>query len=496
MLTRKKKLKYLILIVIVICSIKYSNVFERKNRQSVEPEEIIFTEQIRMQDIFSQDTNGYARGICIAGDYAYVAVDTYGLAIIDISDPTNPGTPVYKDTSGNARSVFVAGDYAFVADMSSGLAIIDISDPSIPGSIFYETTTGNAYDVQISGDYAYVADGESGLAVINITDPTNPGPTYYKDTPGNMNGVHVEGDFAFVTDKYLSFDVSSIKSYNISDPMVPLLGDIRAMDPLFVSSVFIAGDFAYVAAGSKDLAILDISVPDDIYGDPVAFSDGSGGDSYDVFVSGDYAYVATDTSGLAIIDISDPANPGIPVYANTPGNARGVCVEGNYAYIGDGNNGLVIIQIGEIIDPGPPIYESFTNANAVQVVGDYAYVAATGLAVVDISDPTNPGPQYNVIGDSCSSLYVSGNIAYLTDIDNNLLRVVNISDPTNPTSLSSEVLLAYVYDIFVEGDFAYVSFSDGLSIVNISNPLDPQWIGIKYLDHGSGLGVNVEVKYA
>ena len=86
-----------------------------------------FNDQPKIQDIFNRNTNGYARGVYIAGDYAYVAVGDYGLAIIDISDPTNPGIPVYKDTSGDARSVFVAGNYAFVADMSSGLAVIDIS---------------------------------------------------------------------------------------------------------------------------------------------------------------------------------------------------------------------------------------------------------------------------------------------------------------------------------------------------------------------------------
>jgi len=49
-----------------------------------------------------------------------------GLAVIDISDPTNPGTPGYTDTAGNARGVYVSGDFAYVADALSGLAIIDL----------------------------------------------------------------------------------------------------------------------------------------------------------------------------------------------------------------------------------------------------------------------------------------------------------------------------------------------------------------------------------
>ena len=40
-----------------------------------------------------------------------------GLAIIDISDPTNPGTPVYDGYQVDyARGVTVVGNYAYVAD--------------------------------------------------------------------------------------------------------------------------------------------------------------------------------------------------------------------------------------------------------------------------------------------------------------------------------------------------------------------------------------------
>jgi hypothetical protein len=72
-------------------------------------------------------------------EYAYMADGNSGLAVIDISDPTNPGTPVYEDTTGNARDIYISGDYAYVADDTSGLAVIDISDPTNPGTpVYYE----------------------------------------------------------------------------------------------------------------------------------------------------------------------------------------------------------------------------------------------------------------------------------------------------------------------------------------------------------------------
>ena len=49
-----------------------------------------------------------------------------GLAIIDISDPTNPEVPIYKNTTGSARDVYLSGDYAYIADGDQGLAILQI----------------------------------------------------------------------------------------------------------------------------------------------------------------------------------------------------------------------------------------------------------------------------------------------------------------------------------------------------------------------------------
>jgi hypothetical protein len=70
-----------------------------------------------------------------------------GLTVIDISDPTSPGTPVYMDTAGYAYGVYVSGDYAYVASGSGGLAVIDISDPTSPGTPVYMDTTGNSRGV-------------------------------------------------------------------------------------------------------------------------------------------------------------------------------------------------------------------------------------------------------------------------------------------------------------------------------------------------------------
>jgi len=146
------------------------------------------------------------------------------LAIIDISDPTNPGLPVYEDTAGTASGVFVCGNFAYVADYGSGLAIIDISDPTNPGLPVYEDTTGYARDVYVSGDYAYVADYDYGLAVIDISNPTNPEPPIYESTTDWALGVYVSGDFAYLGVGSSGLAVIRIRRrFDIVDPVIIII---------------------------------------------------------------------------------------------------------------------------------------------------------------------------------------------------------------------------------------------------------------------------------
>ena len=81
----------------------------------------VFNTQIpKKSDTFYEETLGEAYDICVEGDYAYVVSFEEGLAIIDISDPTNPGTPVYEDTTEEAFGVYVKGDYVYAAVGQSG----------------------------------------------------------------------------------------------------------------------------------------------------------------------------------------------------------------------------------------------------------------------------------------------------------------------------------------------------------------------------------------
>ena len=434
------------------------------------PNEITNNKILQESSVYYEVTTGNAISVYVSGNYAYVADDESGLAVIDISDPTNPGTPFYEDTSGNAHDVYVSGDYAYIADGSSGLAVIDISDPTNPGTPVYEDTSGYSYGIYVSGDYAYIADGSSGLTVIDISDPTNPGTPIYEDTSGFAYDVYLSGDYAYIADC-----PSGLAIIDISDPTNPGI-PIYEITSGFAYDVYVSGDYAYVADGESGLAVIDISDPTNpgipIYEDTTGLADG-------IYIDGDHVYVAVQGSGLSVIDISDPMNPGTPIYEDTTGTAASVCVNGNHAYIADVSSGLAVIKVSEPINPETPVYEDTTgDARGVYVSGDFAYVAdaASGLAVIDISDPTDPGtPIYENTVNSANGVYISGDYAYVADGFPGL-AIIDISDPTNPGTpvYLDPVLGGVAVNVFISGDFAYVTSGDWIYTINISDPINPE----------------------
>jgi hypothetical protein len=174
---------------------------------------------------------------------------------------------------------------------------------------------------------------------------------------------------------------------------------------------------------------------------------------------------------------------------DTSGNANGVEVVGNYAYVADEDAGLQIIDISNPTNPTRiGGYDTSGDANGVQVVGNYAYVADrySGLQIIDISNPTNPTRigGYDTYGRALD-VEVVGNYAYVADYDGGL-QIIDISNPANPTRTGGyDTSSNQARGVEVVGNYAYVADSRlGLQIIDISNPANPTRTG-GYREDGS-----------
>jgi len=134
---------------------------------------------------------------------------------------------------------------------------------------------------------------------------------------------------------------------------------------------------------------------------------------------------------------------------------------------------------------------------AVSSRGDTVYAAlGKELQIIDCSDPSSP----RVLGVlSCPeviyNLMVEGDYAYVADGDSGL-RIIDISNPLSPSETGFCPTADFCFDVSVSGNFACVADADsGLMVVDISNPSSP-YSTESYDTGGITFGVTSDGGYA
>jgi hypothetical protein len=145
------------------------------------------------------------------------------------------------------------------------------------------------------------------------------------------------------------------------------------------------------------------------------------------------------------------------------------------------------------------VHDFVQQCHDVAMSGNYAYIAsgaASGLRVLDLSDPTAPVEiGYAINTDSCHGVEAwsadkvrfSGDYVYVLYYDgtwagvNYRLYVYDVSDPNVPRQMGYTCLPDLCTDLFVEGDYAYVTACNfdfsGIKVIDVSNPMQPLEIG-------------------
>jgi hypothetical protein len=133
---------------------------------------------------------------------------------------------------------------------------------------------------------------------------------------------------------------------------------------------------------------------------------------------------------------------------------------------------------------------------AAEPSGNYGYVGqGQDFVVLDISDSAAPSELGRLVtAGLVSDITVSGDYAYVADLDNGLV-IVDISNKAAPVLAGSYDTAGNAHDVSVSGDYAYVADQDkGLVIVDISNKTAPVLAG-SYDTTGWAYGVSASGDY-
>ncbi len=283
--------------------------------------------------------------------------------------------------------------------------------------------------------------------------------------------------------------------------------------PGFAHNVDINGNYAYVAAGSAGLVVVDVS--NRTAPQIVAILD-TPGKADNVKVVGNLVYLADGPSGLEIVDVADPAAPVLLGSVDTPGDALDVVVTGNRALVADGPGGIQLIDVSAPAHPvllrTVPLPAGVTSVfiRGVDRKGSRAVFAGdvegsapfNGIGVIDLTDEVNPVIVGGVATGDARNVVLRDRYAFVADLSSSL-TTVDLLDPAHPQVLASTPLETggRLLDVALAGSFAFgadIFFVNGVPIVNIENPANPlprAILDFQRFRDDNGTGIAVDARY-
>jgi len=440
----------------------------------------------------SQSLKDTIAAIEVVGTYAYVAAQTAGLQIFDVSNPASPFRVGSFNTQGYALDLFTAGHYTYIVDRdfsqagNSGIHVLDVADPALPNKIAFYASPGEPTDVYVAGNYAYVTEGpdfDGGLRIVDITNPNTPNEVGFYNTTHIPVEVYVLGHYAYVAE-----DEEGLQIIDIANPALPTLaGRYNASQ---IRKVMVVDQYAYITDSADDLIILNVTNPVAITRESIYTDSGR---IQDIYIAGQAAYLANSSLGLKVLDISAPKTPYEAGFFRTPGRAYDSQIVGNYLYTVDGSFGLNIIDIR---NPSLPVMIAFYpisgSPQSLYVAANYVYVVnGLGLSIIDVTNRSSPqGIGFYDTPGWATGVYVAGNSAYVADGGSGL-RIIDVTNPALPSEKGFYITTGYAYDVLTTGNIVYVADgAAGLQILNVSNPVAPSRFGF-YDTLGSAIGVYV-----
>ncbi|GEM_PF-1825691 len=201
-------------------------------------------------------------------DLLHVAYGRGGYMAYDITNSFAPDSQLIQTTTilgGEARTVFVSGSSVFVGctNPATNTNTLVYFNYSTPGTVFIDTIADIPEDIHVTNNHIYVAVGKSGLQILSF-DPSN-----------------------------TTHPIQDVKLFSTYDE---------------VHRVFVAANFAYLAAGDQGAIVVDISNP----GNPtesVKWAGDKGSNAQGIQTSSNIVYVADGKYGLRVLNLTDPKYP-------------------------------------------------------------------------------------------------------------------------------------------------------------------------------------------
>ncbi len=203
-------------------------------------------------------------------------------------------------------------NYALITDAEEGLILTDVntfSDGEFRNNFLERALTWNengvlrgARHITIGGHFVYIA-ADAGLVVLDMNDPMHPRTAAVVPMSGAKASA-LQFRYLFVT------DATGLRVVDVTDPNKPVLLENARVPLQDAHRIYVARTYAYVAAGSQGLAIVDVKQPDRPRLHSLFNAGGRINDARDVIVGTTnaslFAYIADGRNGMKVVQLTSP----------------------------------------------------------------------------------------------------------------------------------------------------------------------------------------------
>jgi hypothetical protein len=459
-------------------------------------------------DVTPEALNFRSEEFAFEGNYLFIATESFGLCVYDISDPSNPVHVTTVPTEGWVKDIAIENGYAYLPAEGpsdypepyefSEFYIIDIDPPEsayLMNTVEIEGLAGT--DIAVKDGYVYLAGNLQGIEIYDVDPPETAHIVNHVETDEHLWMIEIEGDYAYAANRYYDMD-SSLTIMDITSPESAHI--VNAVDLGGEAQVLSTSEgYAYVYSydGSVErFHIVDVDPPETA--SVVKTIDSI--TIYQVAVEGNYAYASAGYEGMHVIDISNPASPALINTVDVDGYAYPVSVHNGYAYVADFMQGFHVIDI----DPPESAHviktvHSLTYPEDVSLDGDYAFVADyRTLKVLDVSTPESADIMNTAeVGYYLDCVDVADGFAYMGASYgyNAHFYIVDIDPVESTHTVASIENIPYIYDIAIYGKYAYVA-AGCLYLIDIDPPESTYIIKkvyMPYLPYSTSSAKSVEI---
>ncbi|MBA3537193.1 MAG: hypothetical protein H0T84_11385 [Tatlockia sp.] len=403
------------------------------------------------------------------------------------------------------QNFIIRGNNAFIAQGLGGFVIADKSNPGNPVSARF---AGIIWDAKLLKDEVYLANHLAGFTILNVRNITTPRVVaQYQINVGMTPPVFfVKRIFTYNNKTCLINTFSGeLRVFNVANPSQITeirKGGVRYLGGNQISDIAQFEQNLYFVSPGLGLTLMDLST---FVGAPNQTVIGLSGVASAIENYGNLTYVAARNGGLRIINSTSYNLVGtyasqnvIDVRVSEKGNDR-------IAYLAVSGLGL---QVLNITNPSRPLLLStYVMSNIAGLSISETKVAlldssSNNVLWIDVSNPATPVLCGFVtgFGVAVQDVDVHGKVVYeLSTSFGSGISVVDFSNPRLPILIGSAVnqrIIGGTIRFFRSGSIGYLANLEGFEILDLSNPINPLYLGQYTLEGANGFHITVSENIA